>query len=93
MQVKTGAGLSAIDSVGAVIGQGTIGGALVSQAVLDDAIQEHFQPGAEDELEYGSVDLAPLLFQDDFIHGIEGLPEARKNNVKVNTLVKERAST
>jgi hypothetical protein len=47
--------------------------------------------GGPEELTYGGVDLAPLLFQDDFIHGAEGLPQAREANRKVNTMVKERA--
>ena len=34
IQVRTGAGLSKYAEVGAVVGQGTIGGALGSQAVL-----------------------------------------------------------
>jgi hypothetical protein len=37
------------------------------------------------------VDLAPLLFQDDFIHGAEGLPQAREANRKVDIMVKQRA--
>ena len=53
--------LSDAADVGAVIGQGTIDGALVSQVVLDDAIQEHFKPAGE-EMEYGSVELAQLLW-------------------------------
>ena len=38
VQVRTGAGMSKWGEVGAVLGQGTLGGALVSQAVLDDAL-------------------------------------------------------
>ena len=38
------------DHQGAVVGQGTMGGALVSQAVLDDGTKKHFVPGNEDEL-------------------------------------------
>jgi hypothetical protein len=91
IRVRTGVGISEEANVGAVIGQGTIAGALISQAVLDDAVQEHFKPGGEGELSYGRVDLAPLLFQDDIIHGVAGLTEAREANRKMNTLVKERA--
>ena len=53
--VKTGVGLTEFTNVGAVVGQGTMGGALVSQAVLDEGTQKHFVPGTEDELKYGSV--------------------------------------
>ena len=34
--VKTGVGLTEYTEVGAVVGQGTMGGALLSQAVLDE---------------------------------------------------------
>ena len=42
IQVKTGAGISEEVNVGAVIGQDAISVSLVSQAVLDDAVMEHF---------------------------------------------------
>ena len=72
MRVRTGAGMSDFTNAGAVVGQGTLGGALVSQAVLDQGISEQFAPGGGDELTYGSVPIAPFIFQDDVIHGAEG---------------------
>ena len=48
IQVRTGVGMSEEADVGAVLGQGTLGGALISQAVLDDGVRDHFTPGAED---------------------------------------------
>ena len=50
IRVKTGAGLSEYSEVGAVVGQGTMGGALISQGVLDEGISKEFAPGGEDEL-------------------------------------------
>ena len=91
IRVKTGAGLSEKALVGAVVGQGTMGGALVSQGVLDDAVMEHFQPGGKDELKYGEVGLAPLMYQDDFIQSALGVEEARRASRKVGVLLKERA--
>ena len=76
--------------VGAVVGQGMIGGALVSQGVLDEAVMEHFPPGGELQLEYGDVPLAPLLWLDDIMNGVEGLDQARKINEKINFLIKQR---
>ena len=78
-------------SVGAVVGQGTIGGALVSQAVLDDGIQQQFQSGSDEELKYGNVFLAPALFQDDVLHGVEGMNQTRKTNIKMNFMLKKIA--
>ena len=88
--MRTGGGTSEWAEVGSVLGQGTLGGALISQAVLDDGVKEHFEPGGEDELEYGDVPLAPCIFQDDLIHGAKGLDEAKKANAKVNIIMNER---
>ena len=44
IKVKTSVGESESAEVGAVVGQGTIGGALVSQAVLDEGVKDHFKP-------------------------------------------------
>ena len=91
IKVRTGVGMSSPREVGAVVGQGTMGGALVSQAVLDTGIQQEFHPGGEEEMQYGSVPLAPLLFQDDVLHGVEGLEQARSGNLKLNKMLKQRA--
>jgi hypothetical protein len=88
IRVRTGAGMSQFTEVGAVVGQGTLGGALVSQAVLDQGISEQFAPGGGDELTYGSVPLAPLIFQDDVIYGAEGIKEARSANLRMDRVVK-----
>ena len=85
-----GIGLSDREDVGASVGQGTIGGAIVSQAVLDDGATEHFPPVSDLHLQYGSVPMAPFMFQDDLVNGTEGLEQARETNRKVNCLVKER---
>ena len=73
IRVKSGSTMSDVGEVGPVVGQGAIGAALVSQAVLDDGVSEHFPPGGDLQLQYGSVPLAPLIFQDDLINGSAGL--------------------
>ena len=85
--VRTEAGMSKFANVGTVVGQGTLGGALVSQAVLDREISEQFAPGGEDELTYGSVPMAPFIFQDDVLHAAEGLL-ARSEDCKCTQVVK-----
>ena len=90
IRVKTGAGMSEYEEVGAVLGQGTLGGAIISQAVLDDGVMEHFTPGEEGQPRYGSVPLAPCMYQDDLANGSEGLLHARVSNQKVDFLVKQR---
>ena len=58
IQVRAGVGVTRFGDVGAVVGQGMLGGALVSQAVLDDGVMEHLPPGGELQMECGDVPLA-----------------------------------
>ena len=90
IRVKTGSGISQYTDVGAVLGQGTLAGALISQAVLDDGVMSHFPPGGNLQLEYGSVKLAPAMYQDDLADCSGNLANARESNRKVNILVKQR---
>ena len=60
----------------------------MSQAVLDQGISEQFAPGGEDKVTYGSVPLAPLIFQDDVLHAAYGIKEARIANEKMSRVVK-----
>ena len=89
IRVKTGSGTSQYTEVGAVLGQGTLAGALISQAVLDDGVSRHFPPGGDLQMEYGAVQLAPIMFQDDLADTSENLAKARESNRKVNILVKQ----
>ena len=88
IRVRTGAGLTEYSGAGSLVGQGTLGGALVSQGVLDQGISEHFTPGGGDEMTYGKVPLAPFIFMDDIIYGAEGIKSARIANEKIDKVVK-----
>ena len=74
--------------VGAVIGQGTIAGALVSQAALDDGVMEHLAPGGDSQVEYGDVPFAPLMFFDNILNTADQLTKAREVNKKIYILLK-----
>jgi hypothetical protein len=89
IRVKTGAGMSGFCEVGAIVGQGTLAGALVSQGVLDEGISGEFSPEGEDEMNYGDVPMAPLIFQDDIIHAAQGIKEARSANQKIDRVIKQ----
>ena len=89
IRVKTGAGVSSYTSAGAVVGQGTIGGALVSQAVLDEGVSAEFSPGDKNETNYGEVKMGPCIFQDDLIHISKGIKEANEASRKVNAVMKK----
>ena len=66
-----------------------MGGALISQGVLDEGISQEFTPRGEDELKYGDVPLAPLIFQDDVLHGVCGVEEARNANLKMDRVINQ----
>ena len=90
IQVKTGAGRTRYADVGAVVGQGMLGGGLVSQAVLDEGVMEHLPHGEQSQIEYGGLPLAPLMWLDDFISSTEQLDKARYINFKVDYLIKQK---
>ena len=71
-----------------MVGQGTLAGALVSQAVLDEGIRHNFSPGDGDELNYGLIPMGPLSFQDDLIHSSDRIREARIACAKIDKVVK-----
>ena len=84
IRVRTGAGMTEYTEAGAIVGQGTIGGGLVSQGVIDEGIKDNFAPGGGDELIYGLVPMAPLIFMDDVIHGAETVKDARIANLRMD---------
>ena len=42
----------------------------------------------EDEMTYGSVPMAPVIFQDDVLHAAGGIKEARNANARMSRVVK-----
>ena len=76
--------------MGAVVGQGTLGGAIMSQGVLDEGISEIFTPGLEGESNYGKVKMAPLMFQDDLSHIIDNTMYARESAMKIDLVLKKK---
>ena len=87
--MRTGAGTTDWGEVGPCVGQGTIGGALASQASLDDGIMEQFH-GSQEEVTYGSVQVLPILFQDDIFHDSNSLLDARVANIKMDMVMKSK---
>ena len=91
IKVRTGIGMTIQANIRAAVGQGMLGGALVSQGVLDEAMMEHLPPGEPSQMEYGDVLLAPLMWMDDFISGTDNITKARSINLKVDFLIKQRS--
>ena len=72
-----------------MIGQGTGGGALVSQANLDHGVMDMFRESV-DEVRYGGVRVLPVMFQDDIMRAADSVEAARIGNVKVDYLMKSK---
>ena len=92
IQVRTGVGNTEKAEIGTVIGQGTIGGAIASQGSLDDGIRDQFQ-GSQEEIQHGSVEMGPLIFQDDLLETSPGVIEARAANIRVATVMHQKRLT
>ena len=87
--VKTGTGLTEEANVGEVIGQGTVGGALVSQVNIDRGVDRYFC-GSKDEVSYGTVRLQPLIFQDDVARLAGDFKSAQAGNLKLSFVMREK---
>ena len=64
IRVKTAVGLTDSAEVGALVGQGSSGAAVASQAMIDEGLRQHFA-GSGDEAYYGRVRFETAAFQDD----------------------------
>ena len=87
--VKTATGLTDTAIVGDVIGQGTAGAALVSQANLDLGLMEYFA-NSEDEISYGEVRLQPMAYQDDIMRSSQDVLTTQAGNIKLATMFDEK---
>ena len=85
--------MSMFSEVEAVSGQGTIGGALVSQALLGDGLFVHLPSGRKLQMEFVVASLAALMCRDDKLNSAGGLNKAREVNKKFKTLMKQNSLT
>ena len=67
VQVVTPSGVSEKRETGANVGQGTVGGGLVSALGLGEGVSDSFDSSSS-EIYYASVRLQPILFQDDILN-------------------------
>ena len=87
--VKTAGGMSKTAFVGDCIGQGTAGGALVSQANLDNGLMEYFGDSNQ-EMYYGNVRIQPLAYQDDVMKGSKDVMEAQVGNIRMAAMLQDK---
>ena len=89
ISVKTASGMTETALVGDCIGQGTAGGALVSQANLDNGLMEFFEDSKE-EILYGNVRIQPLAYQDDILKGSKSVQEAQAGNIRLAAMLESK---
>ena len=87
--MNTPVGMPESANVGEVIGQGSAGGALASQANIDHGLNSYFE-GSGDEVSYGSVRLQPMSFQDEIARIVSDVGSAQAGNVKISSMMKEK---
>ena len=87
--VKTAGGVTETAFVGDCIGQGTAGGALVSQANLDKGLMEQFK-NSKEEMFYGKVRIQPLAFQDDVLKGSKDINAAQVGNIRLASMLEDK---
>ena len=46
--------------------------------------------GSQEQIRYRSMEIGPLLFQDDLLEGSLGILEARSANIRVSMVMKEK---
>ena len=88
IQILTGCGLTDFKEKHELIGQGTLGGAIVSACNLDSDVNDYFR--TSDEACYGSVRLQPLLFQDDVIHLTTSRERAQAGVMRMEAVMKSK---
>ena len=89
IRINTSVGMTEEHDVGEVVGQGTIGGALVSQLNVDMGLDEYFK-GSKDEATYGSIRLQPMAFQDDIMRIAKDVKSASVGNIKLSCLMEDK---
>ena len=89
IRVSTGLGFTPWKQVGQCLGQGSLGGALVSANNLGDEFEDYFEDSTE-EVCYGSIRLQPMLFQDDAIRLATSRNNDQSGNLKVESIMKSK---
>ena len=82
-------GITEEKDTGEGVGQGTLGGALVSAVNLANGLNDFFCD-SEYEISYGEVNLQPLLFQDDVARLALDVVSAQMGNNKMETLAETK---
>ena len=81
--------MTAVETSGENVAQGSIGGAILSSCNLDKTVSNYFS-GSSTELSYATTRLQPIMFQDDTIRLVTSLEAAQKGNIIMNAAMKRK---
>ena len=87
--VKTAVGMTESRKVGALVGQGSSGAAVVSQAMIDSGLKQYFS-SSRDEMYYGNVRVESAAFQDDICKPCEDVATTQCGMTKMAMMLQER---
>ena len=71
------------------VGHGTGEGALISSLNLDSGVREYFS-SSDDDVSYGPIQLAPVLFQDDVARLALDIKSAQQGNNRMETMAETK---
>ena len=89
IKVKTGVGLTEQAEVGPLVGQGSTGAAVASQAMIDMGLKQYFA-SSSDEMYYGRVRFETAAYQDDIAKPSGDARTAQAGVTKLATMLEER---
>ena len=89
IKVKTGVGLTEQAEVGPLVGQGSTGAAVASQAMIDMGLKQYFA-SSSDEMYYGGVRFETAAYQDDIAKPSGDARTAQAGVTKLATMLEER---
>ena len=89
IEVKTAVGMTKSVEVGPLVGQGSTGAAVASQAMIDRGLRQYFE-GSSDEMYYGQVRFEAAAYQDDILKPSQNLDSAQVGMTKLAIMLEER---
>ena len=89
IKVKTAVGMTEAAEVGALVGQGSTGAAVASQAMVDMGLKQYFA-SSSDESYYGSVRFESAAFQDDILKPSDDVLTGQAGMTRLAAMLGER---
>jgi hypothetical protein len=90
VKVLTSAGMSDMSSTRENVGQGTVGGAILSSLNLDIGVTEGFRESCHEVYYGGPLRLNPLLYQDDSLRLATSAKGAQFGNMIMESVMKRK---